>query len=129
MNHELDTMGRTIYGEASNQGFQGMLAVAYVILNRSQERKQTPAEVCQAPLQFSCWNVGDANRSRILGVSVEKSPLFCQCIVAAITAMDKSIPDPTDGANHYYADYINAPKWAKNMEFKTKIGVHIFLKG
>lgn len=128
MNHDLDILSRTIFGEASNQSFQGKLAVAYVVMNRSKERQQTPAEVCLAPKQFSCWNVGDPNVARIKRATVENA-VFCQCIVAARAAIEETTPDPTNGANHYYADYINAPSWAKSMKVMTQIGAHIFLKG
>lgn len=128
MNRDLDIMSRTVYGEASNQGFRGMLAVAYVIMNRSKERNQSPAEVCLAPKQFSCWNDGDPNVARINRANFDM-PLFCQATVAALIAKDGLKEDPTHGSNHYYADYIPMPSWAKNMQLMVKIGVHIFLKG
>lgn len=128
MTRDTDIMARTLYGEASNQPFQGKLAVAYVIMNRARERHQSPAGVCLAPKQFSCWNAGDPNVTRIERVTVENT-VFCQCIVIALIAQEKSMPDPTNGANHYYADYIKTPSWAKSMEVKAKIGAHIFLKG
>lgn len=36
--------------------------------------------------------------------------------------------DPTGGADHYYADTIPPPKWAKGRTPTTKIGRHVFYK-
>ena len=36
------------------------------------------------------------------------------------------ILDITDGATHYHADYISAPRWARKTEQTVKIDTHIF---
>lgn len=128
MRHDLEIMARTIYGEASNESFTGKLAVAFVIVNRVRKGFQKDAaSVCLAPKQFSCWNANDPGPNRISRVTTE-SQQFRECLAAAICAYDGVMPDPTTGADHYYADYIAAPVWASSMKKTTKIGVHIFLK-
>ena len=78
---DIDTLARTIYGEARGEDRQSKIAVACVILNRVQQRKQcgyrnidgrkipTIAATCLKPWQFSCWNEKDPNRKVILKVS------------------------------------------------------------
>ena len=40
----------------------------------------------------------------------------------------EELPDITDGALHYHASYIDAPKWAKKQKITTKIDTHIFYR-
>ena len=69
----IDTLARTIYGEARGEPIRGKEAVAAVVLNRvgrAMERGgwwwgSSVAEVCRRPWQFSCWNADDANRTKI----------------------------------------------------------------
>lgn len=65
----VDTLARTIIGEARGQSLLDMLGVACVV----RERVRRPGwwgrdweSVCKAPLQFSCWNDQDPNRAVIL---------------------------------------------------------------
>ena len=65
---DIDTLARTIYGEARGESRQGKIAVACVILNRVKRKKMcgwreingykvaTVAATCLKPWQFSCWN-------------------------------------------------------------------------
>lgn len=58
--HDIDILARTIYGEARGEKTAGKKAVACVIMNRYKAKKwfsgKTIAETCQKPWQFSCWN-------------------------------------------------------------------------
>lgn len=129
MNRELEVMAKTIYGEASSETFTGKLAVAYVIMNRVKKGKwgKDAASVCWAPLQFSCWNKNDPGPLRIAKTTFD-NPAFRECLAAAICAYDTVLPDPTEGADHYYATTIAEPFWAKSMKLTVKIGVHKFFK-
>jgi hypothetical protein len=39
-----------------------------------------------------------------------------------------SVDSVTSGADHYYAEYIKMPSWAKNMKFLKKIDKHLFYR-
>src|SRR5688500_4029200 len=62
---DLDTLARTLWGEARGEGRNGMQAVANVIMNRyklarsnsgyARQWGRTVAEVCRKKYQFSCW--------------------------------------------------------------------------
>ena len=64
-----------------------MEAVACVIMNRVRRAKdnwgKTVAEVCKKDRQFSCWNVGDPNRDKMLAIG-DSDTAFRQAIDAAI---------------------------------------------
>lgn len=123
---QTDIIARTIYGEARGEGTKGMQAVANVIMNRVKAGSWYGAsvkDVCLKPYQFSCWNENDANRAIILTATDAQ---LKQARAIAEQAIAGTLPDITGGATHYYADYINAPKWAASMKKTTKIGHHIF---
>lgn len=109
---DLDTMVRTLYGEARGESQMGRAAVAWVIRNRlahpgwwSRDRgdgipDDTIAAVCRDPWQFSCWNEGDPNREKMTGL--DKDFLMYKALEdIARGVLDGKIPDPTHGATHY----------------------------
>ncbi|WP_133717117.1 cell wall hydrolase [Methylocaldum gracile] len=132
---EIDTLARTLYGEARGEGILGMSAVAAVIMNRARKRRADGGPywwgdgiigVCMKPQQFSCWNPDDPNRAKLLNVT-ERDPLFAQARVIAHIASAGWLADPTGGADHYHASSI-LPKWAVGIEMTAKIGRHVFYK-
>lgn len=103
MLNNVDTMARTMYGEARNQGTEGLHAVANVIMNRVAKQTWyglTPYEVCMKPEQFSCRNVDDPNCSILLSVT-DSDPVFAECLQLAQEADAGMLPDITNGATHY----------------------------
>jgi len=134
--HDVDIMGRTIWGEARGETAEGQTAVAWVIRNRA-ERAQFAAHqhgmpgavafVCLRPYQFSCWNESDPNRVLCLTLpripGVEEGPVFklAQLVLAG------SIEDVTRGADHYcVTDMPDPPEWASQYRAVREIGRHTF---
>ena len=73
---DLDIAARTIWGEARGEGPEGMRAVAHVIANRATKGGwwgDTLWSVCLKPWQFSCWNLSDPNRQKLLDLD-KKTP-------------------------------------------------------
>lgn len=132
---DIDTMARTIWGEARNQSYNGQVAVGYVIKNRSIDRGISIANVCKQPLQFSCWNENDPNRPKMLAQTLETSPTFLEAYGISCLVIGGSVNDPTFGANHYFTtnNVLNLktwpPIWAGRMQRVAVIGDHTFLKG
>ena len=127
---QLQIGARTIYGEARGEGPAGMDAVAHVLINRVKDGRwgMTLFQVCLAPYQFSCWNVGDPNRMIMITLD-DAQPLLQQCIVAMDNAMAGDTFDPTGGATHYYADTMpSVPTWTVGATETAHIGAHIFFK-
>ena len=113
----------TILAEARGEGDKRMGAVAAVIAQRAIDRKQTWQKVCLAKWQFSCWNnkkISDLDH--LLNVPQAKMAIY---LAKNMHRIDRA---KIGNANHYYADYIKAPYWAKGEKPTVKIGRHIFYK-
>src|SRR5690606_17406987 len=101
----------TIYGEARNQTILGQVAVGCVIRNRLKKISSYEAsykKVCLKPKQFSCWNEGDPNRSKLEELAEKiylvqeiKDKLFEQCLFVARGIYSDVILDVTKKADHY----------------------------
>src|SRR4051794_15177463 len=87
---DLDTMARTLYGEAEANNAADAKAIAWVIVNRADlpNWPDSVAQVCLQPWQFSCWNPGDPNRDRILNA---KSTWFERCREIALGVLNGEI--------------------------------------
>lgn len=126
-NAEIDTLARTLWGEARGEGTRGMQAVANVITNRVKKGGwygATYQEVCLKPYQFSCWLDTDPNYQKLLNVTTKDSQ-FAQAVQIAQKAYNGELPDITGGATNYHAKSVS-PYWAKSMSKTTTIGNHVF---
>lgn len=129
--HDLDTMARTIFGEARNQTDIGKLAVANVIINRWQSNKwfgkDTIEKTCTMPRQFSCWNGGDKNFQALIKTGLDDVE-FLNCYFVGVKALlnfYERAADVTKGATHYKV--INHPaSWANGKKPCVTIGDHEF---
>lgn len=124
---EIDITARTLWGEARGEGTTGMQAVANVIRNRVNGLKwfgSTFKEVCLKPRQFSAWE--DLNRPKMLAVDTS-NPQFRQAVEIAKKAVAGTLPDITNGANHYHAVNVK-PSWADTKKLTVIIGNHAFYK-
>ena len=136
---DLETLARTIYGEARGESYAGMVAVGCVAVNRARIALAWVAKhgrphplfgdgsirsACLAPWQFSSWNENDPNRAKLLAVSLQ-DPLMAKCLSAARAAVE--LPDTTRGSTHYYATSMaEPPAWALNHSATEQIGGHLF---
>lgn len=120
---------RTLFGEARGEPLEGQFAVAHVLINRRKDGRwgTTPAAVCLWPMQFSCWNVNDPNRLKMLLLADDAPELITLTQVWEGANADLG-PDPVGGAQFYYAaSMAQPPSWAKAMTVTAKIGRHTFL--
>ena len=145
---DLDTLCRTVYGEARGESDLGRLAVAYVPVNRaliaaafvaSRGRHHplygdgTVASACLAPYQFSCWNLRDPNRAKLLALDLA-SEEAAPCLEMAQAAIGRTAPDPSCGATHYCTlmaprDGIDwPPDWTTGQTPTAAIGGHVFYR-
>jgi len=111
----------TVIAEAAGEGDEGMAGVAHVIQNRSRIRGQSIGDVVRDPDQFTGYSkpgpkAQEAMRDPQMRARAEN-------IVRSVIAGQGA--DPTGGADHYHADYVN-PSWAKSMAETKRIGSHLF---
>lgn len=114
-----DDVLMTIIAEAFGEGPEGMRRVGETILNRAAIRGLTPEQVVRQPNQYTGFSApGPA------ALAAQKDP---RAITAAEAAWElaKRPGDPTNGADHYHADYVN-PYWADNMPSTGSFGRHSF---
>jgi spore germination cell wall hydrolase CwlJ-like protein len=127
--NDLDILARTIYGEGRGElyrfGIASLIAIANVVVNRKNKNfAKTIADVCLAPLQFSCWNLKDPNYEKIKSVARENS-VFKICFEAAENVLLGKWPDLTSGCDHYH-ERTAKPFWAAYLEPKRIFGSHYF---
>lgn len=127
-NNDVDILARTVWGEARSEGRAGMQAVANVVMNRYRQRTTrfglTIAEVCQKPKQFSCWNIGDPNRAKMIAVTLNDAAFRVAYEIAQNAASGK-LTDITNGSDHYHTAAIS-PTWSSGQVPTKIIGTHKF---
>jgi spore germination cell wall hydrolase CwlJ-like protein len=127
---DLETMARTLWGEARGEPREGKAAVAHVILNRARRGGwfgDDVKAVCLKRWQFSCWLESDPNRAKLLAASLD-TPSLKNCVDIALRCFLGTIEDPTGGADHYYNPDAADPVWARGKTPTARIGRHLFFR-
>ena len=103
-----------VQSEAGSEPYDGKLAVAYVAMNRAAMSSQPLETVLRQRRQF-------ALDPRLV---VSESSML-----AARSALNRTLPDPTEGADHFYARAVKPwPLWYDERYITARIGRHDFLK-
>lgn len=121
-----DAMIRTVMTEARGGDALGQAAVASVIRNRLAKGTygDSPSQIVTAPYQFEPWQRGTAQR-------VDPSSPEYEAAGRIVDAVANGLPDPTNGATHFYAPVAQAalgraaPKWGAGQPM-AQIGGHNF---
>lgn len=133
MAYDLEIGAMTIFGEASGEGDDGQLAVAFVLLNRLNSKRwgDTLASVCLYAEQFSCWNalmtingktINNPDRMRIAAATDAQVQ---KCASALLLAEHGDMPDPTNGSM-FYERIGSGASWAVGKTPCAVIGNHAF---
>jgi len=122
----------TLYQECAQESPLGKLAVAYVIMNRSNKWNRPVSDIVLDKYQFSCWNTESGTR---LFLDTISSSAWRECHKAFVTAYYAILPDPTNGATHYLNEKLTRkirggtlPAWFKEANVTLREGLHTFLK-
>ena len=119
---DLFWLAMNAYHEARGESDEGVKAVCHVVLNRCKKRKRSVKEVVLQPYQFSWANDGARP-------AVREYDAFIRCMLLAERAAQEDAQGQTlSNADHYFADYITPPVWAKEMAKVAKIGKHTFYR-
>ena len=126
---DLETLAKTIYGEARGElykfGIASLITVANVVVNRKKKNfAKSIHDVCIAPYQFSCWNKKDPNYLKITS-KPEICIVYDKCLEVAENVLSEKWPDLTDGCDHYHERSIK-PYWAVYISPKRIFGSHYF---
>ena len=125
---QLDWLELTIWGEARGESDHGMLAVAFVIMNRS--RDGDIINTVLRPYQFSFWNTDDPSRPKI-GQIDRTSEIWKRIQRAAACAYYRVVDDPTRGCTSYLNPDACTPRQMKAAGYteagvRERIGRHHF---
>jgi N-acetylmuramoyl-L-alanine amidase len=119
----------TVRMEADGEPYDGKVAVAEVILNRTRLQyasNGTVADTVLRKLQFSCWNTVHMRRAATCCADLT-DPLTIEAMRAWRDAGDgKKRVLPPDVVL-YHAAHVN-PEWAEKAKFVTQIGNHLFYR-
>jgi N-acetylmuramoyl-L-alanine amidase len=138
---QVQCLAKNIYFEARNEPEQGMVAVAFVTLNRVKSG-DFPNTICDVVEQKTrVERIGDKRVVCQFSWYCEKVPHYLYVnqvltnrndmkynqirdLALHVYANHDRMIDPTNGSLFYHADYVS-PNW-RNLEKVTKIGAHIF---
>lgn len=118
---ELTCLTTMVYHESRGEGRKGMLAVAYVAINRAGKNTdrwgRTICEVVRKPYQFE----GMLHANKI----VKEKEVWEEAEEISTLAFYGLLKDPTKGAVYFHANYIQ-PSWAYVKTKTLQLGNHIF---
>ena len=128
---ELGCLTINIYREAGHEDFEGKVAVAQVVMNRTKD-ENFPKDVCGVVYQKNVvMQKVICQFSWICDASAKTRPINQEAYeesyaVAKKVLLENFRLDVMKDALYYHADYVN-PRW--NKEFIGKIGHHKFYSG
>lgn len=127
-------MAMAVYFEARGEPLVGQSAVAHVIMNRVVDARY-PNTVCEVVKQGPTykWKANFPIRHKCQfsfycdGKSDKPTDQDAYELAKMISfgAMTGRTYDPTNGATHYHAHYVN-PDWANSKHMTVRINDHIF---
>ena len=131
MEQALIALTALIFLEARGEPEMGQLAVAHVVLNRTQKPElygDGVLGVITRPHQFTPMKYEYRAVARLQAMD---PVAYHDCQNVARMALAGLTEDPTDdigGATHFWAVWSTEPRWAKHAVATKRIGRHIFAR-
>lgn len=124
---DIECLAMNMYREARGEPHQGMIAVAFVTINRAKS-EIFPSSLCEVVHQKR-KNVCQFTWHCLKGLPKidYQSYDYIRKVAKLIYFNSDKMVDPTKGALFYHADYVN-PKWNREMKKTAYIGRHIFYR-
>ncbi|CAF1237014.1 unnamed protein product [Adineta ricciae] len=124
---DIDTLTRTVWGEARGEPDEGKAAVAHVVINRAKSGNaygEGIEGVCRKDQQFSCWNKDDVNRGQIDKLDTNNQEYKKNRRIVE-EVLNGTRPDNTKGSTHYHRT--DTPhNWASGKRPAAEHGAHSF---
>jgi spore germination cell wall hydrolase CwlJ-like protein len=127
---QLECLANAIYFEARSEPVRGQIAVAQVVINRLKNPTY-PDTVCGVVYQnqhmrnacqfsFACDGIRDVVRD-------QASWNMAESIATAVLNEEAVWLEDVGASTHYHATYVR-PRWARQMQRMTQIGLHVFYR-
>lgn len=122
---EVRCLAENIYYESRGESLRGQVAVAKVTLNRLDEGyAKSVCGVVKQSGQFE-WITNRSNLASPYG----SAWLHAIGVAVAVLNEKQRIEDPTNGASHFHATYIEwQPGWRRVQDSVRQIGNHVFYR-
>lgn len=132
-----DATWLTLYGEGRGEAIETRVGIGCAIRNRVQHPGwwgKTYADVCLAPLQFSCWNESDPNRPLLDSLANRLVPydaIARECQWLADGMIGGLVLDRVHGATHYHDLSVGhrPPAWTIGARLVCRLGRLLFYAG
>ncbi|MFY0656401.1 MAG: cell wall hydrolase [Neptunomonas phycophila] len=138
---QINCIALAIYGEARGETAEGMVGVAYVIMNRTLAGGRFPETPCGVVLQkYQFESINGALKSMVYA-SLNGDPQFPYMHNSWLSNKIRTISrdvyyyqvaDPTNYATHFWAPKLqyalgrDKPKWSDELDVVATLGDHIY---
>jgi len=131
-NWEKQIIAACLVLEASNQGEEGLRAVASVIANRADRNAEQYISIVKHPYAFSALNSASTDKTGTIGyeklVRKASKDLNWSLALSIVDELyENTLKDNTFGADHY-SRKDELPSWSHGMRATAVIGDHLFFK-
>ena len=127
---DVKCLQQNVYHEARGESTEAQRDIAWVTLNRVElpYYGDSICDVVWQPHQFS-WTSYENDGVPHFPNDIERKAWHKAGDIArqVVTNYMLGLPDPTDGADHYHAEYVN-PNWADGSKVVAFSGQHIFYR-
>lgn len=111
---------------SSNQPVDDQYGIALVVRNRVNDSGMKPCDVVFEPKQFSALNDALDDDGKLKSEYQPRGKVWRKSLNIAKAVLNGDVPDITNGARFYYANYINPPAWAYDMKYTGRHGKHFY---
>lgn len=128
-------LARVVYGEVGGESYEAKVAVGWSIKNRVEDSRGRWGRhyhevILQGQQYDALWDKRTYDKVRKPPISENKKEkeVWDDSYRAGVQVISGQTPDPTRGANHFYATTIPRPFWADEKEFTVEIGITRFYR-
>lgn len=123
-----------LWREARGEPRAGKAAVAWTFIRRSRKkgwwnrkRDGSIVAVVAAPMQYS--SMTDPHDAQLVKFPFGEESEWSECVNVVENVLAGTEPDPTPGADSYYAKSMKTPPpWADEEHFVGEVGAHRFYR-
>ncbi len=123
LSEQMRCLAGAVYFEARGEPLAGQLAVAHVVINRSEDRRW-PASYCGVVYQRSQFSFVRGGRMPSINTS---SSAWNRAKAVAQIAHDNMWESEAADAVYFHANYVR-PRWSRSKTRLTQIDTHVFYR-